>query len=75
MSLFPLKLQRLAGYIDICPGFHGQQDGFLGQSLAVLQESIKSSVAAQDSMGFQLPEAEGLRDVPVENVLGKTDLI
>ena len=45
----------------MCPGFNGQQDDFYGQSLAVLQESIKSSVAAQDRMGFQLPEP-GLRD-------------
>ena len=58
----------------MCPGFNGQQDDFYGQSLAVLQETIKSSVAAQDSMDFQLPEPS-LKDFPVENVLGKTDLI
>ena len=73
-SLFPIKSQRLAGYLDLCPGFRGQQDDFFGQSLAVLQESVKSSVAVQGSMDFPIPEPETPRGFPEENVLRETEL-
>lgn len=44
------------------------------RSLVVTQDNITSSPAAEDSIGVWLPDPEGLRDIPVEEDLWKTDL-
>ena len=40
------------------------------RSLAVIQDSITPLVTAQGSISFWLSDPEGLRDFPVDEVLG-----
>lgn len=56
----------LAGYPRLPGGFIGDRDY---QSLAVTQDGIISSAAAEESVGLWLPTPKGLRNFPVKEEL------